>query len=426
MSSMAHQFSGVNISRYITRKAHEWYEISKAEGLALDRKANLQKIAHNLRELQRGLTGDRARVGSGYMDEKSVLQAYLLYYWPVSFYETMAVLVELAQRNALPKIRSILDIGSGPGPATFAASLFGAKLSVLVDASQAALDEASKIAQRARQGNQSIEIVGRQANLQTFKPGKDETYDLIIASHSVNELWHGEHDWLERRRDFFLSLLPSLSKEGLLLIIEPSAHYTSIPLLELRDSLLTVSSGLSCVGPCPHSRPCPMRAIEGRPCFSEWLWNAPALVKQLAELAGLDRASLKASWVAFRNNYIKKETSIPGQTDNFSSQRSLASPQAPASIAGRIVSQPMLNKAGRIRFILCTEGGHSIESGQLATISMPEDALATKRAGAGNSEFMRFARGDIIEACCLETRAPNHFGIVSNTQLRFIMKVPRF
>lgn len=411
---------------FISRKAREWYEISKAEGFALNGNANSQKIARHLRELQRGLTGDRARVGSGYMDEKNVLQAYLLYYWPVSFYETLAVLAELAERSALPEIRSILDIGSGPGPATFAASVFGAKLSVLVDASQAALDVASKIAQKARQGGQSIEIVGRQADLLTFKPGAGETYDLIIASHRLNELWHGEPDWLERRCDFLLSLLPGLRKGGLLLIIEPSAHYTSIPLLELRDSLLAASAGLSCVAPCPHSEPCPMRAIEGRPCFSEWKWDAPLLVRELAELAGLDRTSLKASWVAFRNTSREIGASIAGQAGNFAPQPAAGRPQAEASIVGRIVSEPMLNKAGRIRFIVCTEGGHSIESGQLATISMPKDAQAAKRAGARASGFFDLGRGDLIEARCLETRAPAHFGVVSDTQLRFLMRAPRF
>ncbi|HBE46928.1 MAG TPA: hypothetical protein DDW14_06290, partial [Spirochaetaceae bacterium] len=116
----------------MARHAAEWYGISKAEGLALGNKGQVQKIAENLRALQRGLTGDRARVASGYMDEKSALQAYLLYYWPVSFYETAAVLAELAERRTLPNIQTVLDLGSGPGPGSFAASLFGAERAVLV------------------------------------------------------------------------------------------------------------------------------------------------------------------------------------------------------------------------------------------------------------------------------------------------------
>jgi hypothetical protein len=47
----------------MARHAAEWYGISKAEGLALGNKGQVQKIAENLRALQRGLTGDRARVG---------------------------------------------------------------------------------------------------------------------------------------------------------------------------------------------------------------------------------------------------------------------------------------------------------------------------------------------------------------------------
>ncbi|MGB9686104.1 MAG: small ribosomal subunit Rsm22 family protein [Rectinema subterraneum] len=446
----------------MARHAAEWYGISKAEGLALGNKGQVQKIAENLRALQRGLTGDRARVASGYMDEKSALQAYLLYYWPVSFYETAAVLAELAERRTLPNIQTVLDLGSGPGPGSFAASLFGAERAVLVDASQAALDVASRIAEEGRQGGSSMELSTLAKDLQDFSVGilsrfssssielsagfsadralLEPPFDLIIASHSINELWHDEPERIERRRNMLLSLLPVLREGGLLLIIEPSAHYTSIPLLALRDSLLEAAGSftggnfavsdearatlavapaaahLFCVGPCPHSGPCPMRAIGDRPCFSEWKWDAPTLVRQLAEMAGLDRTSLKASWVAFQKTGEKLGADFAEHAAN-----SAAPPPADEpAISGRIVSEPMLNKAGRIRYIVCTENG------QLSTISAPQNDPAAIRAGTGALDFFNLARGDLIEASGLEERGRSHFGIIPDSSLRIKMKAPRF
>ncbi len=446
----------------MARHAAEWYGISKAEGLALGNKGQVQKIAENLRALQRGLTGDRARVASGYMDEKSALQAYLLYYWPVSFYETAAVLAELAERRTLPNIQTVLDLGSGPGPGSFAASLFGAKRAVLVDASQAALDVASKIAEKGRQGGSSIELSALAKDLQNFSvdilsrfssasiepsagfsAGRallEPPFDLIIASHSINELWHDEPERIERRRNMLLSLLPALREGGLLLIIEPSAHYTSIPLLALRDSLLEAAGSftggnfavsdearatlavdpaaahLFCVGPCPHSGSCPMRAIGDRPCFSEWKWDAPTLVRELAEMAGLDRASLKASWVAFQKTGEKLGADFAEHPANSAAPPPAAGP----AISGRIVSEPMLNKAGRIRYIVCTENG------QLSTISAPQNNPAAIRAGTGALDFFNLARGDLIEASGLEERGRSHFGIIPDSSLRIKMKAPRF
>ena len=66
--------------------------------------------------LQRGLTGDRGLAGRAYMDDRELLGAYLLYYWPVSY---MQVSVSLAERPFSP--RRVLDLGSGPGPASAAA-----------------------------------------------------------------------------------------------------------------------------------------------------------------------------------------------------------------------------------------------------------------------------------------------------------------
>jgi len=399
-----------NPGEFLAQRAQFWYEISVRQGLTINKHTSPRTIAVNLRALQRGLTGDRARIASDYMEEQGALQAYLLYYWAVSFFEATIVLSELGARNQLPAIHSVLDIGSGPGPASFAANVFGAEKSFLIDKSESALAVASGIAAAGRHENAEFEIIARRAELENFHVPPGEMFDLIVASHSLNELWHEETDWLERRRDFVRRLLPGLRTGGILLIIEPSAHYTSIPLLTLRDVLISAQTQertLACIGPCPHTESCPLRALEGRPCFSEWQWNAPALVNELAGSAGLDRNSLKAAWVAFRkvspdNGGTKVLSGTPGSQAD------------PDILRGRIVSEPMQNKAGRIRYIVCTDYG------LLRTISAPQNDPSTRALG-----FFQLARGDLIEAERLEARGDTHLGIAPGTRIRIVMKAPR-
>jgi SAM-dependent methyltransferase len=400
-----------------------WYDISVSLGLAIKKYKNVKIIGENVRALQRGLTGDRTRIASGYMDEQSLLQAYLLYYWAVSLFEVTMVLEELDARARLPELHSVLDIGSGPGPASFAANVFGARRAFLVDKSQKALATASEIAAEARREHSDFEILTRYANLEEFRVPAGETFDLIVASQSLNEMWHDVPDWLERRRDFVLRLLPSLRAGGILVIIEPSAHYTSIPLLALRDRVLesigrqepheiaafTGGAQIACAGPCPHSGSCPMRTLKGRPCFSEWQWEAPPLVNELANFAGLDRTSLKAAWVAFKKT--------PPETGRAEAEGARNMPDTPAksgSLRGRIVSEPMRNKAGRIRYIVCTD------CGLLTTISAPQGDPEARSLG-----FFQLARGDLLEADGLEARGDAHLGIVRGTRIHITMKAPR-
>ncbi len=397
----------------ILQKTRFWYDISVKQGI--DRHTDVRIVARNLRTLQRGLTGDRARIASGYMDERSSLQAYLLYYWAVSLYETTMILAELDARHQLPEIHSVLDIGSGPGPASFAANVFGARKAFLVDKSEKALALARGMAAAARcesaDVEENFEIQTQCTKLENFCVPPGENFDLIVASHSLNELWQEAPNWLERRRDFVLRLLPALRTGGILLLVEPSAHYTSIPLLVLRDALLsstqTQGNALFCVGPCLHSKSCPMLALEGRPCFSEWPWEAPPLITELANAAGLDRTSLKAAWVAFKK--------LPERSADTENAGAMPRPSAaPGSIRGRIVSEPLRNKAGRIRYIVCTD------TGPLRTISAAQDDLHAR-----SLDFFQLARGDLIEAEALEERSENHLGLAREAHMHIVMHAPR-
>src|SRR5208282_6340226 len=100
--------------------------------------------ASAIRTLSLGLTRDRRLAGARYMDEPRLLGAYLLFYWPVSYAQGRQVLGELPSR-----VRTVLDLGSGPGPLAFAALDSGAAEVTAADRSRPALALARELAAEA-------------------------------------------------------------------------------------------------------------------------------------------------------------------------------------------------------------------------------------------------------------------------------------
>jgi len=388
---------------YLANNRKEQSKVAREAGQALMR-------------LQRGLTGDRELAGTAYFSKPEFLSAYLLYYWPVSFLQTSLALEELRARGALPRLGSILDLGAGPGPAAAAAAYFGAERLLLLDKSQEALGQAETLLQALAA---AMEMAKRKkgpvfltdiADLENRKNLPEGTFDLIIACHSANELWKRDEQALEKRAGLFGQAVERLSEGGVLLIIEPSALVTSRPALALRDRLLRdFASGLYCPAPCPDSIPCPMLAAgEGRSCHSTWAWKPYEPVAALAAAAGLDRDSVKATWFA-----LKKGNRIAGMNDSRKAPAIPDGAMGDGSLSGRVVSEPMLNKAGRLRYILCTTAG-------LATLS------ARKETGSGEARaFFDLRRGDMIEASELELReGERNFGFVEDSRLKTIFKAP--
>ena len=121
--------------------------------------------------LQRGLTGDRALAGSGYMEDEDLLGAYLLYYWPVSY---MQVSLALAERPFSPS--RVLDLGSGPRSRLVGDNRrhpprrLQLEALVLVDSSTKALDLAEAIAARGPRPPARIERRASTSNPRRSSP----------------------------------------------------------------------------------------------------------------------------------------------------------------------------------------------------------------------------------------------------------------
>jgi ribosomal protein RSM22 (predicted rRNA methylase) len=365
----------------------------------------IKRLGFSLKQLQRGLTGTRALAGKSYLSEKESMDAYLLYYWPISFVQVFSALSEIHARKALPPLERMLDLGAGPGSATFAAAFHGAKSSILTDISEVAL----AMAQRLASAVNSLKIETARLDLGSEAAIPKGPFDLIVASHSMNELWKSDTHALEKRTRLVSKVAKELSANGILLIVEPSATATSIPALMLRDNLIASLSEplLECIAPCPKSCACPvLSAGQGRTCHSTWKWNPPDLVAELAREAGLDRDSVKATWFALRRRQ-------DNATQNNATQN-IPTMHEESQLEGRIISEPMLNKAGRLRYIVC-------EGQSLATFSARADSPHAEKSG-----FLQLKRGDLINASNVAKREGDRsFGLEIGSKLHIAYTAPR-
>ena len=290
--------------------------------------AELGRVARALLRLQRGLTGERELAGAAYMDDPELLGAYLLYYWTSSYAQASRA---MALSGLWP--RRVLDLGSGPGPMAAAALDRGAASAVLIDGSERALALARRLlglaaAQTAR------------ADLESLPTGRSgsEGFDLVMLGHALNEL--SGLDAIARRATVVRAAAARLAPGGSVLIIEPATLAAAREAMALRD--LLVAEGWLVDAPCSRCGPCPaLQAGPGQSCHDEAAWEPPDFVLELAARCGLDRGLLKMSWFCLR----PPASSTAGESAPYHND------------AYRVVSEPMLNKAGRVRRLLCGPAG---------------------------------------------------------------------
>lgn len=306
---------------------------------------DLDAAAKELLALQRGLTGDRKLIGARYMDERVRLSSYLLFYWPVSYAQARAMLrmAGIAPRSGAVRV---LDLGSGPSPCGLAAADHLAGIApdappeaavrasvVACDPSALALASAGRLAEAA--GRAFTGIPGWDAAAEA--PFPNGPFDLITLGHVVNELWSGEADRIDRRVRLLDRCFGLLAPDGALLLLEPALLSTGRAALALRDRL--AASGRRVLAPCVRSGPCPALLAEGQTCHSDFAWDLPRTVKELSARTGLDKGLVKTTGFV------------------FAAGRSSGRPDAAAPDLFRVVSDPMVNKAGRVRYLVCGERG---------------------------------------------------------------------
>lgn len=315
----------------------------------------VREVGAGVKQLSLGLTRDRQLAGARYMDDPKLLGAYLLFYWPVSYAQARAALPEVGQRP-----RSVLDLGSGPGPLAFATMDAGAREVIAADRSRPALDLARALAIEA---SESLGV----REWSPEKPLPDGQYDLITMGHVLNELFKGD---VALRTALVEKIAAKLTKGGSLLVMEPALRETSRKLLEVRDQL--VAKGYAVRSPCLFRGACPALIKETDWCHAERQWRMPPLVEAIARAAGLHKESLKMTTMVFAP--LGEAWATP-----------------PAGRFFRIVSEALEGK-GRQRFMGCGPQGR-------VGLAMQDKHLSEK-----NRLFTKLQRGDVIRVGDTEER----------------------
>jgi SAM-dependent methyltransferase len=325
-------------------------------------------VDRRLKELGRALAALHARfvaevpdesLSRTYFDDRASLAAYLAYFHPASIAQVRRALAEAAPPPG--DVLRVLDVGSGPGSASAGvaewAHAHGRKVRVTaLEASPAAVDTLMRIFP-SRYGDAE----GRR--WLAGEPLPVGPFDVVVASHMLNELFLDVPDRLERRTKFVVELSRLLSPGGLLVLVEPALRRTGRELLVLRDRLLQ-QGNLFALAPCLSQGDCPATARPRDWCHADRPWSPPPLVVRSGDAAGLSRGTLKYSYVILSNAHPAPERT---------KDRALF----------RIVSEPLEEK-GKLRFFGCGP------SGRHALVRLDRERSTP------NAAFDSLERGDLV------------------------------
>jgi len=173
--------------------------------------------------------------------------AYALARMPATYAASAASLNAIAEIRPDFAPQSLLDIGAGPGTATWAAAETWSMLQdfTLLDANAALRDLALDL---ARASTRLCEIGYRHGDARA-QLARAEPADLVIASYLIGELDAAEQQMLAE-------LMWSKTRDTLL-VVEPGTPAGYARIIELRAQL--IASGAHVAAPCPHDGACPLR-----------------------------------------------------------------------------------------------------------------------------------------------------------------------
>lgn len=238
--------------------------------------------------------------------------AYLLVRLPATYAAVSAVLQELRER--VGEIRSLLDLGAGPGTAAWAAAEAFPQLERVTLIER----DAEMVALGKKLAAEHPVLSRAEWAVNDLRSTKFECHDLVIAAYVLSEL--SGRDALTG-----VSAKAWAAAQKAFAVIEPGTPHGFASLLPLREALL--AQGQHIVAPCPADAECPMKARPG-----DWCHFAVRL-----ERSSLHRR-LKSGELGYEDEKFSFLVFVRDQ----------AAPQA----AARILRHPVHGK-GHIKLTLC-------------------------------------------------------------------------
>ena len=375
-----------------------------AHGLARE---ELYAVSRKVRDLSRGFTRDRELAGARYLSDPDLLGAYLLHFWPVSFVQVSLCLQMIRRLEGEPEVAEALDLGAGPGAASLALLESGVHRVSACDRSVAALALARRI---ARGRGHDLQTRQWDASKSTGQP--TGRFDLVVMAHTLNELWPGHPDRIELRVALLQRISALLSPGGKLLVVEPALMKVAQDAIAVRDGL--VAGGFEVLLPCIWQGNCP--ALPQGTCHGEFDWSPPREMVRISHAARIGRETLKMAWFVLRK---REGAAAPGAAAPGAARepQQPATPDgaAPATADGglyRVVSEPLLSKSGRIRYLVCGPLGRF-------ALSAPKQC-----ASPGMAPFFHLKRGEGIRFTGARKRESG-WGLDEGSTVMVEERVPR-
>jgi len=286
--------------------------------------------------------------------------AYLAVRLPATFAAAAAALAWSAECCNLDP-HTVLDLGSGPGSALWAAvQLFPTlEATTAFERDHRLLEIARRLAAHAPH-LALRQAAWLQGDLTANIP--EGAWELVVCSYALNELPAAQRSEFIRK---------AWARTGnLLVVIEPGTKAGFANILAVRTRLL--AEGATLVAPCPNALACPMAAGD------DWCHFA-ARVERTAEHRRLKEATLghedeKFCYVAFSRNALWRTA-----LSRNAFPHSEAPDEAP-SAGARIVRHPRIF-SGYTQLTLCRQGEIAPTT---VTRSMKEDWRRLKHLGWGD------------------------------------------
>jgi ribosomal protein RSM22 (predicted rRNA methylase) len=188
--------------------------------------------------------------GSAAIASEADALAYALVRMPATYAAVAASLNALREITPGYAPTSLLDVGAGPGTASWAAAeVFPSlKTFTLLDANATLRALALELgAGSARLSEMRYQRGEARAALK-----KVEAADLVVASYTIGEISDAE------RADLAASMWAKT--RDTLLIVEPGTPAGYARIIAVRQQL--IAAGAHVAAPCPHDRPCPLEAPD--------------------------------------------------------------------------------------------------------------------------------------------------------------------
>lgn len=275
------------------------------------------KLSAAAKELSQRYRSPDRDTYSSFMSTEAHRLAYLAVRLPSTYAIIQRVLQEIKRRMPQTFIKSILDIGAGPGTASWVAAECFPELQKATLLEQDG--EWLTIGQRMMQATTKKVLQAAEWHQQgQLKASEHSNDDLVIMSYMVGEVP--------------LDVLPGLISEGwkatnqVMVVVEPGTPHGFERIRQARQQL--INEGAHIVAPCPHAGRCPMEK-------DDWCHFAQRLERSAFHVAIKD-ASLgyedeKYSYIAV----VKTAVALP---------------------EARILRHPQKHK-GHIGFTLCAQNG---------------------------------------------------------------------